>query len=126
LRVLRQSEDDDDREPAPGLARLDELIERVRVSGVEVQLEVQGTAQSLTPATDLAAYRAVQEALTNVIRHAPGASAEVRINYTEEFVQIEVVDHGRVDGFEPVWAQPGTGARLEWTARTSNGTRWDP
>ena len=112
LRVLRQSEDDQEREPAPGLARLPELIERARISGVQVQLDVQGAARSLTPATDLAAYRAVQEALTNVIRHAPGASAQVRVRYDEDFVQIEVVDDGGAARSEPASVLPGTGHGL--------------
>jgi signal transduction histidine kinase len=81
LGVLRQSGDPDQREPAPGLARLPELVEQVRGAGLAVQLAVEGTPAALTPATDLAAYRVVQEALTNVIRHAPGASAEVHVQH---------------------------------------------
>lgn len=94
LHVLRQAENDEQREPAPGLARLPELLDRVRTSGVAVQLQVEGAARPLTPATDLAAYRAVQEALTNVIRHAPGASAEVHVEYHSDSIQVEVTDDG--------------------------------
>jgi signal transduction histidine kinase len=97
LGVLRQSDEADDREPAPGLARLPELMEQVRGAGVDVYLAVDGQAAPLTPATDLAAYRVVQEALTNVIRHAPGASAEVHMSYFTDTVQIEVRDDGRAD-----------------------------
>jgi signal transduction histidine kinase len=94
LRVLRQSDDDADREPAPGLSRVPELLDRVRAGGMVVELQVEGTARPLTPATDLAAYRAVQEALTNVIRHAPGASAEVRVQYADDSVRVDVTDDG--------------------------------
>lgn len=94
LHVLRQADYNEEREPAPGLARLPELLDRVRGSGVAVQLHVEGAARPLTPATDLAAYRAVQEALTNVIRHAPGASAEVHVEYGSDSVQVEVTDDG--------------------------------
>jgi len=116
LRVLRQSEDGEDREPAPGLERLPELVDRVRASGVAVQLQVEGRVRSLTPATDLAAYRAVQEALTNVIRHAPGAAASVRLEYAEDSVRIEVTD----DGGGP---QNGFGSSVSGTGLGLSGLR---
>ena len=68
LGVLRETEEGTEaREPTPSLARLPDLIDRVRGSGVDVRLDVTGQPISLTPATDLAAYRVVQEALTNVM-----------------------------------------------------------
>jgi signal transduction histidine kinase len=112
LGVLRQSGDPDQREPAPGLARLPELVEQVRGAGLAVQLAVEGTPAALTPATDLAAYRVVQEALTNVIRHAPGASAEVHVQYAPECVQIEVLDDGRAPANGALATTPGTGHGL--------------
>ncbi len=112
LRVLRQSDDADSREPAPGLERLPELLEGARRSGVTVRLHVDGPASRLTPATDLAAFRAVQEALTNVIRHAPGASAEVNLRYARDLVQIEVVDDGRRQRDGDPSSLPGTGHGL--------------
>lgn len=112
LRVLRESEDHQERDPAPGLERLPELVDRVRGSGVAVTLQVDGHVRPLTPATDLAAYRAVQEALTNVIRHAPGASADVHVQYRADSVQIEVTDDGgRQHTFDPA-RSPGTGLGL--------------
>ena len=95
LGVLRQSTDEaEDREPAPGLARLPELLERVRATGLHVDLDVDGEPTPMTPATDLAAYRVVQEGLTNVIRHAPGALAHVHLRYIPDAVCVEVCDNG--------------------------------
>jgi signal transduction histidine kinase len=105
LGVLRESSDAaEDRSPQPRLAQLPELIERVRGAGVPVHLSISGVAYSLTPATDLAAYRVVQEALTNVIRHAPGASAAVRVRYMPAELHVEVTDDGSGIG------EPGGGA----------------
>ena len=112
LRVLRQTEDLEEREPAPGLGRLPELVDRIRGSGVAVQLQVEGAVRPLTPATDLAAYRAVQEALTNVIRHAPGASAQVHLEYGEDSLRVEVTDDGRVEQNGRASTLPGTGLGL--------------
>ena len=92
LGVLRGSDEAEDREPQPGLGRLPELADNVRSAGVPVQLHVEGPACPLTPATDLAGFRIVQEALTNVIRHAPGASAQVWVRYAPEEVHVEVTN----------------------------------
>src|SRR5262249_20839430 len=105
-------DDGADRQPAPGLERLPELIERVRASGVAVQLQVEGQVRPLTPATNLAAYRAAQEALTNVIRHAPGASTSVCLEYAPESVRSEVNDDGGVSSSAVGTWEPGTGLGL--------------
>jgi signal transduction histidine kinase len=112
LGVLRQSTEDEEREPAPGLARLPELVEQVRGAGVQLRLAVDGVPAPLTPATDLAAYRVVQEALTNVIRHAPGASAEVQVCYAPDTIDIEIRDDGRADPSGHVVSTPGSGYGL--------------
>jgi signal transduction histidine kinase len=113
LGLLRQSDETDGRDPAPGLERLRELVERVRGAGVAVGVETHGSAYPLTPATDLAAYRIVQEALTNIIRHAPEASAQVYLRYGPEVVEIEVIDNGRAPGDNGTAAtSPGTGHGL--------------
>ncbi|RAG83643.1 sensor histidine kinase [Streptacidiphilus pinicola] len=67
--------------PSPGLAQLPALLERVRGAGVEVALERRGEAVALPPGPDLCAYRIVQESLTNIIKHAPGATAQVTLDY---------------------------------------------
>ncbi|MFI6290802.1 sensor histidine kinase [Nonomuraea sp. NPDC050790] len=95
--------------PPPGLARLAQLVAQVRSSGTPVRLAVSGTPESLPTAVDLAAYRIVQEALTNTMKHAgPGASAQVSVTCGETEVLVEVTDDGtglsRADG-------PGSGLR---------------
>ncbi|MFH9726148.1 sensor histidine kinase [Streptomyces sp. NPDC017254] len=80
--------------PQPGLDRLTELTDRVRSSGVPVEVEVRGVPAALPAGVDLAAYRVVQEALTNVVRHAPGARVSVTVEYEPELVRVEVSDSG--------------------------------
>ncbi|WP_327351473.1 sensor histidine kinase [Streptomyces sp. NBC_01304] len=80
--------------PQPGLGQLDALVERVRAAGVPVEVEVALAPDPLPSGIDLAAYRVVQEALTNTIKHAPGADAAVRITSVEYVLEIEVTDTG--------------------------------
>jgi signal transduction histidine kinase len=72
--------------PQPGLGELDELISRVATAGLSVDLQVEGTPRPLPPGADLAAYRVVQEALTNVLRHAGRAATSVLVNWGENLV----------------------------------------
>ena len=95
LGAVRRGDDADDRSPAPGLARLAELVDRTRAVGVPVSVTVDGPITGLPVAVDLAAYRIVQEALTNVLRHAGTATAAVRVAVTNEAVTVEVTDTGR-------------------------------
>ncbi|NGO47001.1 sensor histidine kinase [Streptomyces ureilyticus] len=81
-------------EPQPGLGQLDALTERVRAVGTPVGVAVSLPPDPLPPGVDLAAYRVVQEALTNTIKHAPGAEASVMIGYTDDSLEIEVTDTG--------------------------------
>ncbi|MBA2892411.1 sensor histidine kinase [Nonomuraea soli] len=81
-------------EPQPGLDQLDSLIERVRAAGVTVSAEVAAPPEPLPPGVELAAYRVVQEALTNVMKHADGARASVTIRYHEDGMEIEISDSG--------------------------------
>ncbi|MFF3669578.1 sensor histidine kinase [Microtetraspora malaysiensis] len=80
-------------EPQPGLDQLDALVERVRAAGVPVSVEVSPPGP-LSPGVDLAAYRVVQEALTNTIKHAAGAAACVTIGHDGDWLEIEVTDTG--------------------------------
>ena len=84
--------------PQPGLGELDALIGRVSAAGVPVELKVSGEPRPLSPGADLAAYRVVQEGLTNVLRHAGPAAATVGVEWGEELV-ITVSDDG--DGSAP-------------------------
>ncbi|WP_344535653.1 sensor histidine kinase [Streptomyces albiaxialis] len=87
-------EGSDGLEPQPGLAQLDALFARVRAAGTPVSVEVSLPPEPLPPGVDLAAYRVVQEALTNTIKHARGASASVTLGHTDDCLEIEVTDTG--------------------------------
>ncbi|MDJ0381141.1 histidine kinase [Streptomyces sp. G-G2] len=78
----------------PGLGRLGELVERVGAAGVPVDVTVTGTAYALPPGVDLCAYRVVQEALTNVMKHAPAAPTTVRVHYAPDSVSVLIRDEG--------------------------------
>jgi signal transduction histidine kinase len=81
--------------PQPRLAALDALIEQVRAAGLEVELTVDGSAHEIPPGVDLSAYRIVQEALTNTLKHAHASKASVRIRYGPQALEVEVVDDGQ-------------------------------
>jgi signal transduction histidine kinase len=85
---------DGDLAPMPGLDRLGELIDRVRSAGTAVELSVTGDRRTLDPGIELSAYRIVQEALTNTLRHAPGARARVAVGYGPSALDIQVDDDG--------------------------------
>ncbi|WP_437064156.1 sensor histidine kinase [Streptomyces sp. enrichment culture] len=89
-------------EPQPQLARLDALVARVRAAGTPVSVEMSLPPEPLPPGVDLAAYRVVQEALTNTIKHARGAEASVAIGYTDDCLRIEVTDTGGTGDSTPV------------------------
>ena len=84
--------------PQPGLGTLPQLVEQVRQSGLPVELTVEGTPVKLPAGVDLSAYRIVQEALTNTLRHAGPAHAWVAVRYEGEDVEIEVANDGTSDG----------------------------
>jgi signal transduction histidine kinase len=98
LGVLAADEDRPELEPAPGLGDLDALVERVQGAGLVVELHLDGEVRPLPRGLDLTAYRIVQEALTNVLKHAGTARAEVRIRYADDGLGIEVTDAGRTRG----------------------------
>ena len=84
--------------PQPGLADIDELLARTRASGLAADLRVDGEPAAVPPALDLCAYRIVQEALTNVIKHANPARAEVRVRWGDDALELEISDDGRGPG----------------------------
>jgi signal transduction histidine kinase len=84
--------------PQPGLADIDELLARTRASGLAADLRVDGEPAAVPPALDLCAYRIVQEALTNVIKHAAPARAEVRVRWGADALELEISDDGRGPG----------------------------
>lgn len=81
--------------PQPGLADLEALLERVRASGLEVDVEVHGEPHRISAGLDLAAYRIVQEALTNVLKHANASQVHVTIDHHDADLEITVTDNGR-------------------------------
>jgi signal transduction histidine kinase len=94
LATLRQAGEQPPTAPTPGLARLPELCELTRAAGIAVRTEVRGPVRPLPATVDLAAYRIVQESLTNVARHAGPATATVRLGYQADGVSVEVLDDG--------------------------------
>jgi signal transduction histidine kinase len=82
------------RSPAPGLDRLPELTEQAAAAGLAVDVAVEGRARRLPPGADLAAFRIVQEALTNVVRHSGSRTARVRLRYDAGRVEVRVDDDG--------------------------------
>jgi signal transduction histidine kinase len=95
LNVLRQADDADPTQPVPGTAQLETLISGARRAGLDTTLTVTGEPVPLPSAVDLAAYRIVQESLTNAIRHAGPATAAVSLGYGRDELHIEVTDTGR-------------------------------
>ena len=97
LGLLRGDDEDADSPslaPAPGIADLGELAEMIVAAGTPVRLSVTGDATALTPAAALTVYRIVQEALTNVVRHAPRAEAHVQVRIGPSGAHIRVTDNG--------------------------------
>jgi signal transduction histidine kinase len=93
-RVLGLLHVDPEYEPQPTLARLDTLVDRVRATGLQVCVEIEGAARPLPAAVDLSAYRIVQEALTNTLKHAGAEHATVHVRYGDE-LGLEIRDDGR-------------------------------
>jgi signal transduction histidine kinase len=98
LGALRQVDEAVPRAPTPGLARLHDLVASAAASGVTVSVARTGEPRALPASVDLACYRIIQEALTNVARHAGSARAAVHIIYGEDDVIVEVDDEGRATG----------------------------
>jgi signal transduction histidine kinase len=97
LGVLREDAQADaaERRPQPGLRQLNELLDESReASGTGTRLILRGAQVPLDPGVELAAYRIVQEALTNARRHAPGAAVDVELRYEDDALRVRVRDNG--------------------------------
>jgi signal transduction histidine kinase len=94
LGVLRTENEQPAVGPQPGLSSLESLLGQLREAGLPVELRVEGEPVQLSPGIDLSAYRIVQEALTNTLKHASGSQAEVTIRYGTSLLELEVVDNG--------------------------------
>jgi signal transduction histidine kinase len=111
LGVLRGVDEEAPRSPAPSLARLDSLVASASAAGLDVTTSVEGSVSALPAGVDLAAYRIVQEALTNVARHAGhSAHARVLVGYGSDALTVQVDDDGA--GAAPVVESPGSGTGL--------------
>ncbi len=95
LGILRSDDEQLAIGPQPGLSSLQSLVEQVRTSGLPVELRIEGDPVHLPAGIDLSAYRIVQEALTNVVKHTEDAAAEVVIRYRAHALELDVVDDGR-------------------------------
>ena len=93
--VLRRPEEAPALAPQPSLQHLDRLVEQAREAGLPVEVQIEGDAKELPAGLDLTAYRLVQEALTNAVKHAQATSAAVLVRYEDGAVELEVVDDGR-------------------------------
>ncbi len=85
-------------QPQPGMTRVDALVQSIRQAGLPVDLRISGEARPLPPGVDIAAYRIVQEALTNALRHAGPARATVEIGYDAREITLRIEDTGRASG----------------------------
>jgi signal transduction histidine kinase len=92
--VLRRPEEAPALAPQPTLEQLERLIENAREAGLPVELRVEGQPRQLSAGVDLTAYRLVQEGLTNALKHARAATAEVLVRYTDGHVELTVSDDG--------------------------------
>ncbi len=108
LGVLREEDHAPDAMPQPGLAQLSELVANVRAAGLPVALTVNGDLAGLPAAVELSAYRIVQEALTNALKHAGSAAVQVVVDGAADAIEISVVDDG-------------VGARHNGSAATGHG-----
>ncbi len=128
LDVLRHGDGAAPRDPEPGLDRLPTLVSRAEAAGLEVLTDVRGDRRPLPAGVELAAFRIVQEALTNVARHARARRATVRVTYGQHELMVEVHDDG--EGSAPT-TTVGTGSgiagmRQRASAPGSSPGRWLP
>jgi signal transduction histidine kinase len=98
LGMLRASDEELALAPQPSLGQLDALLEQVRAAGLPVELAVEGGPAELPPGVDLSAYRIVQEALTNALKHAGPAQARVTVRYGQDELELEIADDGAGTG----------------------------
>jgi signal transduction histidine kinase len=117
LRLLRDAGEEPEFAPQPGLDDLDGLLARSRAAGVDVALAVEGAPRPLAQSVDLSAFRIVQEALTNVVKHAGRAPTSVTIAYGPEALELTIVDSG--DGAPIGPAAPGGHGLIGMRERTA-------
>jgi signal transduction histidine kinase len=95
--------------PPPGIGEIPALIERVRQAGMAVELRVEGQPHPVSGGVAVAVYRIVQEALTNVLKHAGGAPTQVILRWFDVAIELEILDRGSPNGAGERDARPGRG-----------------
>ncbi|WP_328352249.1 sensor histidine kinase [Streptomyces sp. NBC_00445] len=122
LDVLRRVDEDAPRAPAPGLARADALVASAKLAGLAVRIERTGAERALPAQVDLAAYRIVQESLTNAVRHSGAGQVTIRIAYGDRELMVSVEDDGQGAAARPARAGGGSGiAGMTERARALGG-----
>ena len=125
--LRREQADDPARRPSPTLAELGTLLHTARAGGVPAELAVEGCPRALSPGVELSCYRIIDEALTNVARHAPGAPTRVLLRYRPGGLDIEVASGPPPGGHRPAAARPapaGAGCRGCASGPSSTGDAW--
>jgi signal transduction histidine kinase len=124
LNVLRSDDEAPaERVPQPSLAQIERLVKQSLAVGLPVTLKVDGTPHALPEALDVSAYRIVQEALTNVLKHAGPAHAAVLIRYTPDAVELEIRDDGRGARGRPDGSNTSNGSTAAGPGRGLVGMR---
>jgi signal transduction histidine kinase len=106
LGVLRKDGEGTIRTPQPGTQTLDMLVDRAQEAGLDVRVAIEGQKKTLPAGVDVSVFRIIQEALTNSLKHAGPTRADVLLKYAEDAVEVEIVDAGLVNGFQPPTADP--------------------
>src|SRR4029077_7276456 len=109
--LRREQADDPARRPSPSLGELEALLDAARAAGVPADLTVEGGPRALSPGVELSCYRIIDEALTNVARHAPGAPTRVVLRYRPGGLGIEVANARPPGGAQPAAPRPAPGGR---------------
>ena len=122
LGVLDTADDPGGLAPQPGLTDVPALLARARAAGITTELHVEGLPVAVSPALDLCAYRILQEALTNVLKHADAGCADVAVRWASDAVELEVSDDGRGERATSVGAGGHGLTGMRERARLHGGT----
>jgi signal transduction histidine kinase len=106
LGVLRKEGEGGVRTPQPGTGTLDMLVDRAQEAGLDVRVAIDGERKTLPAGIDVSIFRIIQEALTNSLQHAGPTRADVLLTYHHDSVEVEIVDAGIVNGYEPPDSDP--------------------
>src|SRR3954453_6615000 len=106
LGVLRKDGEGAVRTPQPGTQTLDMLVNRAQEAGLDVRVAFEGPKKTLPAGVDVSVFRIIQEALTNSLKHAGPTRADVLLTYSDDSVEVEIVDTGAVNNFEPEPTDP--------------------